>query len=395
MRTSPWLPLALAALVAASGCAALPVVDDDDAGAPPTEDVAAAFGDLETLSATQVSSIESNGTTNETRTEVRLALGEDGVRQFNRVLEPEEQAGDVTVVAGNESVIYDASENAVTRVQRTQNSESLADRGEYYASVVAAARNGSTVSPPDRGVSPLPVVPVESGGAGVDAGTIEGYEVDYLGTDEVADRRAHGFRMTAVTEAAVDLNQTLWLDAEFYYPLHSEQTVTFGDRTYEVTSRVADVEFNADLPAGTFDWTPPANATEDTVDFDVERFDSPDALAAAAPLSVPEPDLPEGYAFESGRLVGGNVTQVTAEYENDDGGSVTVSKFVSDRNESTGGLGFDAGENVTVAGQNATYLVTGQSSMVTWRCGEVQYSVLATEFDREEHLAAAESVACR
>lgn len=393
MRTSPWLPLALAALVVASGCAALPGLDDD-ADTPPTDDVTAAFGDLETLSATQVSSLESNGTTNETRTEVRLAVGEDGLREFSRVLEPAEQAGDVTVVNGTASLIYDASENTVTRVQRTENAGSFADRGEYYANVVAAARNGSTVSAPSRGVSPLPVVPVQSAGAAVETGAIEGYEVEYLGTDEVADRRAHGFRMTAVADAAVDMNQTLWLDAEFYYPLRSEQTVTLDNQTYEVSSHVEDVEFNADLPADTFDWTPPANATEETIDFDVERFDSVDALAAAAPLSVPDPDLPEAYAFESGRLTGENVTQVTAEYGNGDGGTVTVSKLVNDQNESAGGLGLDAGENVTVAGQNATYLVTGQSSMVTWRCGDVQYSVLSTALDREELLAAAESVAC-
>ncbi|SEV91127.1 LolA family protein [Halobacterium jilantaiense] len=394
MRTSPWLPLAFAALVAASGCAALPGLDSG-ADTPPTEDVAAAFGDLETVSTTQVSSTELNSTTSETRMEIRLAVDENRVRRFSRVLEPESQAGDVTVATGGESLMYDASENTVTRVEQTETAMTFADRGEYYASVVAAARNGSTISLPDRGVSPLPVVPAESTGTGVESDDIQGYAVEYLGTDEVADRRVHGFRMTAVADAAIDMNQTVWLDAEFYYPLRSEQTVTLDNQTYEFDTRMESVEFNADLPSDTFDWTPPANATEETISVDTERFDSLDALAEAAPLSVPEPDLPEDYAFDSGRLAGENVTQVTAEYGNGDGDTVTVSKFLSGQNGSSGGFSPDIGENVTVAGQNGTYLVTGRSSMVSWGCGDIQYSVLATDLDREALLAAAESLACR
>jgi outer membrane lipoprotein-sorting protein len=394
MSRSPWIAVTLAVLVAASGCTGLSVLDDGPDG-PPEDDVSAALGDLDTLSATQVSSVESNGTTNRTRTELHIAVDEDGVRQISRVVDPEEQAGDVSVVGGEESLFYDASENTVTRVPQTRDAASLADRYDYYASIVAAARNDSTVSLPGQGVSPLPVVPVESAGPAVESDAIDGYEVDYLGTEQVAERRAHGFRMTAVTDAAIDLNRTLWLDAEFYYPLRSEQTIAFGDRTYDVSTHLEDVSFDADLPADTFDWTPPEDATEESVGFDTERFDSLDALVAAAPLSVPDPELPGSYAFESGRVTEGNFTQVSAEYADADGGTLTVSKLVHGGNESTDGPGFDAGENVTVAGQDATYLVTGQSKLVTWRCGDVRHNVLATELDREELLAVAESVACQ
>jgi|AntRauMinimDraft_4_1070384.scaffolds.fasta_scaffold00208_19 outer membrane lipoprotein-sorting protein len=394
MDRPSWIPLALAALVAASGCASLPA---PDAGpdSPPDDDVSAALGDLETLSATRVSSIESNGTTNRTRTELRIAAGEDSIRRFSRVLEPEAQTGDVTVVGGEESLFYDASENAVTRIPQTENAVSLGDQGDYYASIVAAARNDSTVTARGQGVSPLPVVPVEPTGHAVASEPIEGYEVEYLGTERVADRTAHGFRMTAVTEAAVDLNRTLWLDAEYYYPLRSDQTVVFDDQTYEVSTHLEDVSFDADLPADAFGWTPPADATEDTVGFDTERVDSMDALAAAAPLPVPDPDPPEGYAFESGRVTRGNVTQVVVEYADADGETVTVSKVITDHDESGADPGFDAGENVTVAGQGASYLLTTQSKLVTWACEDVRYSVTATELDREELLVVAESAACQ
>lgn len=393
MSSRSLIAVALAALLAASGCAALPAFDGG-AQAPPDEDVAGAFADLETVSATQVSSLESNGTTNRTRTELRLAIREDGVRRFNRVLEPDSRAGDVTIVDGESTLIYDASENAVTRVSQAENRGSLQDRGDYYASIVAAARNDSTVSPPGKSVSPLPVVPVESAGPSVGSDAVEGYEVDYLGTEQVADHRAHGFRMTAVTEATIDVNRTLWLDAEFYYPLRSEQTVAFGDRTYDVSTHLEDVRLNGDLPEDAFDWTPPTNATVETFSLNEETFDSRTALAAAAPFPVPDPDLPDGYEFDSGRVTTENLTQVSVRYAGGDSESLTVSKIVADRNGS-GGSGIDVGENVTIAGQNGTYLVTGQTALATWRCGDAQYNVMATDLDREELLAVAESVACQ
>jgi outer membrane lipoprotein-sorting protein len=393
MSSRSLIAVSLAVLLAASGCAALPALDGG-ADAPPDEDVAEAFADLETVSATQVSSLESNGTTNQTRAEIRLAMGEDGVRRFNRVLEPDSQAGDVTLVDGEITLIYDASENAVTRVSQAENRGSLQDRSDYYASIVAAARNDSTVSPPGESVSPLPVVPVESAGPSVESDAVEGYEVDYLGTEQVADRRAHGFRMTAVTEATIDVNRTLWLDAEFYYPLRTEQTVAFGDRTYDVSTHLEDVSLNTDLPADAFDWTPPANATVENISLNQETFDSRAALSAAAPFPVPDPDLPDGYEFDSGQVTTENLTQVSVSYAGGDGDTLAVSKFVADRDGSAGS-GIDAGENVTIAGKNGTYLVTGQTALATWSCGDAQYNVMATDLDREELLAVAESVACQ
>jgi len=396
--------LAAAALVVASGCTALPALGSGaDAGPPPSDEVASAVQSLETLSATQVSTLESNGTTNTTRVELRIATGDDGegFRRFNRVLAPEEQAGDVTLADADRSLFYDASDNTVTRIPRTGDVQTLSDRADYYESVVAAARNGSTVTPPSSGVSPLPVVPTTtSDGPAVEPAAIDGYDVTYLGADQVAGRDAHGFRLTAVTEATIDVNRTLWLDAEYYYPLRSEQTVAFGDRTFDVTTSLENVTFDADLPADAFDWRPPADATEETLEFDSERYDSREALAAAAPLSVPDPELPAGYAFESGRVNDdGNVTQVSVDYAAADGdGTLSVSKAEINRNGSTdggGGGGLDVGENVTVGGQEGTYLLTGQSAFVTWSCEDVQYNVMASDLDRETVLDVAESVTCQ
>lgn len=383
------LALALAVVVTTSGCTALGSLAGGGDAAPPEEDVAAAFADLETLSATQYSSLEYGNTTNHTRSSVRVAFG-DPLRQYHRTLAPESRAGDVSTVNATATVVYDASANEVTRVPRT--GPGRRDRGDYYASIVAAARTNGTVSTPSQGVSPLPVVPATNGGASVPTEDIEGYDVEYLGTDTVAGRTAHGFRMTPASPAAMEMNQTLWLDAEFYFPLETNQTVTLDNRTYHVHSRLENVTFNADLPPDAFSFDPPENATVDTLDVTTETYGSLAETRAKSSLTVPSPDLPEGYAFDSAQSFQGNLTQLTVRYESADGAPLVVSKV---HTESTNGsVGLDAGEQVTVAGHDATYLATAQSSLVAWSCEGVRYSVVAGDLDRQALLAVAASVSC-
>jgi len=407
MHRRSLLAVAAALLVAASGCAAIPGVDDGPGQPPDSEAVAETFDSLEGIEATQVSSLNGSDVDSFTRTPLRIAFDRDSerVRQFSRVLAPESDAGDVTYSDGNETLVYDASDNVVTRIpQSAQSGGSAAattSRGEYYASIVAAARNDSTVSPPaGGGVSPLPVVPQAtrttegSAVASVDESAIEGYEVTYLGTDSLADRTAHGFQLNAVSDAALEVNRTLWLDSEYYYPLRVEQTVSLGDddESVHVATYMEDVTFDPEFGDDAFAWEPPADATVETLSFDPQSYDSRDELVAAAPLPVPEPDVPEGYSFASGQVVDGNFTQVSAEYRHaETSGSLTVSA-VQVGNGSGGG--FDAGESVTVAGQDGQYVVTERTSMVSWRCGDVQYNVMATDLGREELLAVAESVGC-
>lgn len=389
MNRRALLAVALAALAATSGCSALPFAGGDSGAAPPDEDVAAAFDDLETLNATQVSRIDSGNTTNETRTRIAISLG-DPVEQFSRVLAPEDRAGNVQAVNESRVVIYDAAENNVTRVPRTDTAR--VDSGEYYASIVAAARNDSTVAAPSQGVSPLPVVPATSTPESVDASDIEGFEVEYLGTDEVGDRTAYGFRLTPAADAALNITRTFWLDSEFYYPLRTNYTTELDNETIHVESHLEDVTFNADIPESIFDWEPPSDATVDDVNFTTERYESLSALREGTDVSVPDPDLPEGYEFLRGQTYASNFSQVSVAYAGEEGARLVVSKVVNP--VSNGSSLLDEGENVTVAGKDGIYLTTSQSSLVTWRCDGVQYTVTATAMDRETLLAVAASVVC-
>lgn len=387
MRPRSSIPVVVALLLVTSGCTSLGATGDASPS-PPDVDVAAQFAELETLEATQVSSVESTNLTNETRTFVRVDFTPP-VRQFQRVLAPDEREGNRYVLNESASVIYDASDNEVTRVPRATSSS--VDQGEYYASIVSAARENETVDAPSAGVSPLPVVPAEPGASDEVDERIEGYRVEYLGTDTVADRDAHGFRMTAISDAALDVNRTLWLDAEYYYPLQSHQTTTLGNDTYEVRSHLENVTFNADLSGDAFDFEPPENATEETLNLSTQTFDSRTEFEAAVDVSLPEPDVPDGYEFDHGQVFGDNITEVGLVYTTDEGDRLTVSKmdYVSNGSSVLG-----SGENVTVSGQDGRYLTTGQAQLLSWSCEDVQYSVVATALGKEQLFAVAESVAC-
>jgi outer membrane lipoprotein-sorting protein len=384
------LAVALAALAVSAGCGSLPSLGGGDtAPSPPDEDVAAAFDDIETIQATQVSRLESGNTTNRTRARTTIRLG-DTVQQFTRVLAPDDRAGNVQAVNETRVVIYDAGENNVTVVPRTDTTR--VESGEYYASIVAAARNDSTVSPPSQGVSPLPVVPRTSTPGQSTAGDIEGFTVEYLGTDEVAGRTTHGFRLTPASEGAVNVTRTYWLDSEFYYPLRTTYTGEFGNETYHGENHLENVTFNAEVAESTFDWQPPSDATVDDVDLSTERYESLAALRDGTDIAIPDPDLPEGYAFQRAQTYNSNFSQLSVAYTGDDGARLVVSKVLDPATNGSGLL--DEGESVTVAGNDGVYLVNSQASLVTWRCDGVQYTVTATALEKGALLDVAASVAC-
>ena len=385
MRSQRFVSVAL--LLLASGCAGVPVFGGGGSQSPPNDDVAAEFDSLETLEATQVSTFRTDNRTDHTRATVRIDF-EAPRRQYQYVQAPLERAGDRSLTNESVSLSYDASDNVVTKVPLVSAAAPV-DRGQYFARIVAAAREDEQVADPSAGISPLPILPATSTAPSVPS-TIEAYDVDYLGTDTVAGREAHGFEMTPASAAAVDFNRTLWLDAEYYYPLRTNQTMTLGNETYRTSTRLENATFNADLSADAFEFDPPADATVETLDFGARSFDSLSALHENVSTSVPEPDLPDGYAFQRATLFGEAADQLTLHYGGDDG-KIFVTKSPVVANATRGTL---AGETVSVAGHEGQYLSTGQANLVSWSCGEYQYAVVGSPLGKKALLGVAESVTC-
>ena len=116
---------------------------------------------------------------------------------------------------------------------------------------------------------------------------LEFYDLEYRGTETVADRETHVLDVTAKDEAVTDglsvlvgdtefvyaletvdpaselevTEQTIWIDTEYEYPL-KERVVAEGvdGEAYEFTERFETVTFE-DVDDGTFAFEPPANAT--------------------------------------------------------------------------------------------------------------------------------------
>ncbi|WP_353633834.1 hypothetical protein ABSL23_11345 [Halobacterium sp. NMX12-1] len=381
------LAVVVTVLLATSGCIGLGVLADD-AESPPSVDVAQRYDSLDALEATRVTTVDSGNATNVTRSLVRVDLSGDRHRRYERVLSPASRAGDVAVLDASGMVLYDADENTVTHAPRT------AGFGEnwsaYLQRVVSAARDGGDVAEPSDGVSPLPVVPTTGSGPSIPEDAIEGFEVEYLGTRTVDGRTAHGFELTAVSEATLTIDQTLWLDSQYYYPLQTSHRFDYGNRTIETRTRLENVTFDPDLPSGAFDFDVPENATVTETNASTQSFNSANALAERVNFTVPEPEAPAGYEFEEARYVGGNVTQASLQYVTADGEQLTVTKTTAGPDA----RGFASGENVTVAGRTGQYVTTPRAAFVSWSCGDTHYAVVATDLDKETLLAVADSAGC-
>ncbi|WP_117365878.1 LolA family protein [Natrarchaeobaculum sulfurireducens] len=128
--------------------------------------------------------------------------------------------------------------------------------------------------------------------ADVAADRLEYYDLEYRGTETVADREAHVLDVTAKDEAVTDgvsvlvgdtefvyaletvdpadelevTEQTVWIDAEYDYPL-KERVVSedVDGEPYEFTERFETVIFN-DVDEGTSAFDPPENATADDLE---------------------------------------------------------------------------------------------------------------------------------
>jgi outer membrane lipoprotein-sorting protein len=382
--------LAVAALAATSACASLPGSGGTDR--PPSEDVAAAFEAVDALNGTTVVRVADGNGTGTTRRRVTRTFG-DPSQLFAEVLAPAADAGSVTAVNETRQVQYRAAANEASVVDRdVLATTDPQNPGEYYAAVVAAARENTTVRPPQGGVSPLPVVPVtpppEAAGS---SERVTGYAVEYLGTETVAGRTTHGFRLTPASDAAVNVTRTLWLDDEYYYPLRETYRVNRGGESYRTEHRFERVSFNPDVPESTFDWRPPADASVNMVDADVTRYATVGELRNATDLPVPSAELSGGLSFQSGEVFERDRSQVTVTYASDGGERVVVSVVPTPGEPPP--LPRD-GENVTVDGRDAVYATNSASSVVTWQCDSVRYVVRSASVDRERLLAVAASVAC-
>jgi len=355
-----------------AGCSALSGANDE---LPSGDEVADTLDSLEAVEATMVSEMNVSGEQTTSRMSI---LTRPRTGEFRaEVLREDGQPGTLIVSNGSTMYLYNRTADRVQVVDvsgltglRTGSMASIAEIFEHLDGESAPADTPASISS-------LPVVPAGAGG-GASVSSLPLYgnvTYDYEGTGTVAGREAYVVAVIPQGEDPIVRNVTTWLDAEWYYPLKQTGQVTVGDANGSVSMTYRNVTFNPDVPDGAFTFDPPANATvEDSSDRQFESFESRDALASAANRSVPDPDLPPGYAFEEGsRITNPAGEQVSVSYAADDR-SLTITV------QPTGdGAGSSTGESITVDGRNATVTTLGERRIVELSCGDRTYNVIGNE----------------
>lgn len=240
----------------------------------------------------------------------------------------------------------------------------------------------------DVSVSPLPVVP--GGGSAVGVASVPSVgevSLTYAGTETAAGRTTHVVDLAPAGNDSLVRNGTLWFDAERYFPIKQRFEMSVGGQLVAVTMAYRNVTYNPETSEGAFTFEAPPNATVTGNSESVSAYESRDGLRAAAEQSVPDPDLPDGYAFaQATRVASGGNHSLSIQYS-DGNRTVVASK------RSVAGGDLPDGEAVDVAGNEGVYRETDTTASLTWDCNGHRYAVTG-EFSKERLQDVATSMAC-
>jgi outer membrane lipoprotein-sorting protein len=248
-------------------------------------------------------------------------------------------------------------------------------------------------------VSPLPVVPPSDGTASPTPSLNSSlFHLEYRGTDRTAGRRAYVLRIESADDTGTAVRnhtQTLFVDTEWFVILRTHTEVTVDGERLEQTRTYRNVSFNPGLDDDRFTFTPPPDATVETVTRPSEPVASYGSLAelrAAVEFPVPEPEIPATLAFRSGTLEGAESSVVRMEYAN------ATARVVVEKNRETAGITRvqTAGEeSADVGGNEGIYDAGVVRQSLSWQCENVAYSVTGEGISKERLLQIAESVTCQ
>jgi outer membrane lipoprotein-sorting protein len=388
---SPVVVLALVALLVTSGCTAVPQLDGGGGPDLPTGEAAAdGYRSFDTVEATVTTVVDDANTTT---TRQHVVRDPSAGLFWQETLAPEERAGDLVVSNRSVTWSYDASANEATRIDSSE-FDAAADAYPDYLWRLFEALRGDGDDPSAVGVSPLPVVP-STPAPTPDGESFRQFVVEYNGTTTVDGRTAHVVHMEASDpgEEFAVLNQTLYLDAEYFYPLEQRSSYRFRGNVTTYTVTHSDVTFDPDVDPGRFRFDPPAgtNVSETTLP-DSDVYDSRAALRANTSLEVPDPEVPAGFSLTGARRTVSssmNYTSVALTYEN-----ATGVLSVTTRNTTDVFTGLGDNETVDIDGRSATYREFGATRTVQWTCEGAYYAVSSNALSRSALLDVARSVTC-
>jgi outer membrane lipoprotein-sorting protein len=358
-------------LLAFAGCSAL---QPGDAGVPTGTEASEGYAALESVEGTVEYRDQSAASASMS---VRLLTRPKRGMTRQEVRGPPSLAGDVTVSNGSVTWLYDASENAVTRVSLDGLTLSNTGTSEFVRRVfsnLTGSGERSVVADP-----PLPVGPLSArGGSGTTTADLAGptrLAVEYLGTKTVAGRRTHGVEIDPIDATDGSLggyveNATYWFDAEYFYPLRTTTVIAIDGDRMRTTRLYRSVTFNAGVTAATFQYDPPPDATVRTPpETRTRTFGSVAGAAANVDFDLPDPEVPSGFDLAEARVSRvENRTTVAARYTN-----ATRELTVSVGHPSPDLR--PEGESVPLGPVSATETSAFGDTVVRWACEGLGYTV--------------------
>ncbi|SDF86073.1 LolA family protein [Halorientalis regularis] len=354
---------------------------------------------------------ETGETTYETVQRVRMVPGTG--KQRAEVLRSPSVPGMVnnSLIVSNGSVswLYDSAANNATRLEV----DATGRQRQYRRIEQLFARLSRTRTTPDDGASiprpgltpvpgsgpstPTPQLPADQFGVSLDrAAQVDGRTTYVLEIRPERDRNA-----TANRSTLANYSQTLWIDAETFFPVKQRTEFGTGDDRFTVSVTYRNVTITDGFAEGTFTFEPPADANVTRSDLgSSESYGSPNATVENATIEVTKPTVPPSFSFTSGRTADSKyVESVTLTYRNETS-RLIVSAYATNEsalpgNETNGtDDGVATGERIRIGNRTGRYMQTGLARSVSWSCGEVRYSVSGRFVSKPLLVEVAESMPC-
>ncbi|WP_233263398.1 outer membrane lipoprotein-sorting protein [Halorhabdus sp. CUG00001] len=352
---------------------------------PTEEAVEQTVDELDTVEATIVSSLDGTAIS---KHQTVFEFGTERRRARTQA------SGSETLVVANESVTwrYDRAANTVRLTHH--GADSGGRNTTEYAKVLQSmfgrlSANGDDANA-DGVLNPL-ILPSTGSSGQPYAGVLEQFtdaSLSYAGTEAVDGRETFVVEIVPGGDTQAS-NMTMWLDQEWYHPIQWQATISGENGPQTVTTTLRNVTFNPEIPAGTFTFEPPANATIVERTVTSQSFDSRADLAAASEMTIPEPSVPDSLAFDSGRRFNDNGTVRTSLQYTNETATLRVTKADPRGDIET----LTEGERLEINGQQAIGQTFDSGTSLRWSCGGYRYSVFG-DISGETARAVGESIDC-
>ncbi|SFG92819.1 Outer membrane lipoprotein-sorting protein [Halopelagius inordinatus] len=344
------------------------------------------YRSVDALTATQTVAIRTNGTvTSRNVATVTLVPGTD--RKRVRFQNASDRRYELKVSNGSTLWLHRTDRNAVTAIELTGPPTDPQTAVRLQQIVAAAGLTDDTGRPKAIGVSPLPVVPRQTGVA-PEVDTNRSYTVEFVETDTVGGRESYVLDVVpANTRGEAHYRQRLWVDTERFYPLRKQTAWTADDAQRSVTTTYTNVTFDPEVSADAF-------RPERDADTDVRRPTVPDtewyrsgaALEARSSISVPNPTVPPAFELAYATRTTGRIDGVGLRYAAS-GRELTVAKF-----NYTLDIGPEE-RDLTLDGRPAS-LDYGPTDSLSWDCDGYGYTVRGTGVETDRLIEVGRSVGC-